>query len=41
MKCKRVGNRDRWPGGNRKALSEAKIQNAFLDLVFTCKIRVT
>lgn len=38
MKCKRGGNRDRWPGGNRKELTEGKVLNAFLDLVFTCKI---
>lgn len=38
MKCKRGRNRDRWTGGNGKALTEAKILNAFLDFVFTCKI---
>lgn len=38
MMCKRGANGDRWPGGSRKTLSEAKILNTLLDLVFTCRI---
>lgn len=38
MKGKRGGNRGIWPERNRKALSEAKILNAFLDLIFTFNI---